>query len=102
MPQQICKLSQPILRLPFLQGFSLPKNEINQDDKYRKKNTQYWRPGFDPWVGKIFRRREQQPTPVFLPGEFQGQRSLTGYNPWDCKELGTSKRQTLTDVYMTA
>ena len=25
---------------------------------------------FDPWVGKIFwRRRTQQPTPVFLPGE---------------------------------
>ena len=22
------------------------------------------------------------PTPVFLPGEFQGQRTLTGYSPW--------------------
>ena len=50
----------------------------------------------DPWVGKIFWRREQQPTPVFLPGEFWGQRSLTGYNPWDLKELGTTKWQTLT------
>ena len=29
---------------------------------------------------------EMQPTPVFLPGEFHGQRSLTGYSPWDCKE----------------
>ena len=27
----------------------------------------------DPW------RREWLPTPVFLPGEFQGQRSLVGY-----------------------
>ena len=34
-------------------------------------------PGFDPWVGKIPWRREWQPTPVFLPGEFHGQRSLT-------------------------
>ena len=30
--------------------------------------------------------REQLPTPVFLPGEFHGQRSLVGYSPWDCKE----------------
>ena len=29
----------------------------------------------DPW------RREWQPTPVFLPGEFHGQRSLAGYSP---------------------
>ena len=28
-----------------------------------------------------------QPTPVFLPGEFHGQRSLAGYSPRDCKEL---------------
>ena len=27
------------------------------------------------------------PTPVFLPGEFHGQRSLTGYSPWGHKEL---------------
>ena len=29
----------------------------------------------DPWG------REWQPTPVFLPGEFHGQRSLVGYSP---------------------
>ena len=27
-------------------------------------------------------RRAWQPTAVFLPGEFQGQRSLAGYRPW--------------------
>ena len=27
-----------------------------------------------------------QPTPVFLPGESQGQRSLVGYCPWGCTE----------------
>ena len=32
---------------------------------------QCWRPGFDPQVGKIPRRRERLPTPVFWPGEFQ-------------------------------
>ena len=40
------------------------------------------RPGFDPWVGKIPWRREQLPTPVFLPGEFHGQWRLAGYSPW--------------------
>ena len=28
-----------------------------------------------------------KPTPVFLPGESYGQRSLVGYNPWGHKEL---------------
>ena len=41
---------------------------------------------FDPWVGKILWRRARHPTPVFLPGESHGQRSLAGYSPWDCKE----------------
>ena len=31
--------------------------------------------GFDPWVRKNPWRREWLPTPVFLPGEFHGQRS---------------------------
>ena len=36
-------------------------------------------------------RREWQPTPVFLPGESLGQRSLEGYNPRGCKESDTTK-----------
>ena len=36
----------------------------------------------DPWVRKIPWRRERQPTPVFLPRKFQGQRSLACYSPW--------------------
>ena len=42
---------------------------------------------FHPWVGKISQRRLWQPTPVFLPGESHGQRSLAGYSPWGHKEL---------------
>jgi len=41
----------------------------------------YRRQGFDHWVGKILWRRTWQPTPVFLPGESHGQRSLEGYSP---------------------
>ena len=36
---------------------------------------------FDPWVGKFPWRRARQPTPVFLPGESRGQRSLAAYSP---------------------
>ena len=34
------------------------------------------RPQFNPWVGKILWRRKWLPTPIFLSGEFYGQRSL--------------------------
>ena len=36
----------------------------------------YRRPRFDPWVRKIPWKREWLPTPLFLPEEFRGQRSL--------------------------
>ena len=39
------------------------------------------RPGLGPRVGKISWRRKWQPTPVLLPGESHGQRSLAGYSP---------------------
>ena len=62
---------------------------------------QWRRPGFDPWVGKISWRRKRQPTPVLLPGESHGRRSLVGYSPWGCKESdmteqlhGVTKSQT--------
>ena len=42
--------------------------------------------GFILCIGKIPLRREWLPTPVFLPGEFHGQRSLAGYSPWGRKE----------------
>ena len=51
-----------------------------QSRKFRKL-------GLDPWIGKISWIRIWQPTPVFLPGKFHGQRSLVGYSPWCRKEL---------------
>ena len=50
--------------------------------------------GFDPWVGKIPWRRawHSTPTPVFLPEESHGQRSLVGYSPWGRKELDTTEQ----------
>ena len=50
------------------------------------QETQVQSPGWeDP------QRREWIPTPVFLPGEFHGQRSLAGCSPWDHKELDTTE-----------
>jgi len=47
---------------------------------------------FDPWVRKISWRRTWQPTPISLPGESHGQRSLAGYSPWGCKEANTTEQ----------
>ena len=46
---------------------------------------------FYPWVGKIFWRRAWHPTPVFLPGESHGLRSLKGYSPQGHTESDTTK-----------
>ena len=46
---------------------------------------------FHPRAGKIPWRRAWQPTPVFLPGEPEGQRSLAGYSPWGRKESDTTE-----------
>ena len=43
-------------------------------------------------------RRKWQPSPVFLPGKFHGQRSLAGYSPRDCKQSDTTEHMTLTIV----
>ena len=53
------------------------------------------RPGFNPWVQKIPWRREGLPTPVFLPGEPHGQRSLGGYSTSGRKESDTTESLTL-------
>ena len=39
---------------------------------------------------KIPWRRKWQPTPVLLPGESHGGRSLVGYSPWGHKESDTT------------
>ena len=50
---------------------------------------------FSPWIGKIPWRRKWQPTPVFLPGESHGQRSLAGYGHV------VTKSQTQRSMHMT-
>ena len=51
------------------------------------QGSRHKRPRLDLWFGKISWRRKGQSTPVFLPGEYHGQRRLVGYSPWGGKEL---------------
>jgi hypothetical protein len=50
------------------------------------QETQVYSLGWEiPW------RRQWLPIPIFLPGDFRGQRGLAGHNPWGCKELDTTE-----------
>ena len=51
------------------------------------------RQGFDPWVGKIPWRRKWQLTPVFLPGESHGQRSLAVHRSHRVAESRTRQKR---------
>ena len=67
----------------------------------KESGCQCRRRGFDPWVGKIPWRRAWQPTPVFLPGESHGQRSLgkgggVSHSAWSCKESDRTEWISLT------
>ena len=57
----------------------------------KRIRLQCGRPGFDPWVGKIPWWRQPLPTPLLLPREFQGQRTLVGYSPRGHKESDTTE-----------
>ena len=52
---------------------------------------------FDPWVGQIPWRRAWQPTPVFLPGESQGQGSPVGCRLWGRTESDMTE---VTQLYL--
>ena len=58
-------------------SISRGKQQNGKDQRSLQENQ---RCGFSPWAGKILWKRAQQPTPVFLPGESHGQRSLEGYS----------------------
>ena len=69
--------------LSFYKNFPLKSPQGFLGGSYSKESAcqcmRYKRHRFYPWVWKISWRRQWQSTPVFLPGEFHRQRSLTGY-----------------------
>ena len=64
-----------------------------------KESSCQRRCGFNPRIGKIPWRRAWQPTPVFLPGESHGQRSLEDYSPWGHKELNVTEHSTALSTF---
>ena len=61
----------------------LPRGTSGKESTYQSGDIISRR--FHPWVGKIPWRRTWQFTPIFLPGESYGQRSLASYSAWDRK-----------------
>ena len=53
-------------------------NQVHSRQCLRKRHLGFW-------------RRQWQPTPVFLPGESQGQGSLVGYRLWGHTESDTTE-----------
>ena len=60
--------------------------------KNRLPEQKTQRHGFNPRVGKITWMGKWQPTPVFLPRQFHGQRSLLKCSPEDHKKLDTTEK----------
>ena len=70
--------------------FFLPSCRLPWWLRGKESACQFRGQGFNPWVRKIPWKRKWQPTSVFLPGKFHGQRRLSGYSPWGCKESDTT------------
>ena len=74
---------------PALQADSLPSEPPEKPKSYFEAfslgTTEFDSPHCISWS------RKWQPTPVFLPGESHGQRSLSGYSPWGHKESDTTE-----------
>ena len=73
-----CTLATPDIEFTSCMGF--PGGASGKEPTCQSRRPKRQR--FNPWVGKILWRRKWQPTPVSLPGESYGQRSLAGSSPW--------------------
>ena len=60
--------------------------------RWQRIQHQHKKPRFYHWGQKMPWRKKWQSSPVFLPGEFHGQKSLGGYSPWVCKESDTTEQ----------
>ena len=70
-------------------GLRLPRWCSGKESTYQCRRCN--RHMFDPWIGKITWRSKWQPTLVFLPGKFHGQRNQAGNSPWGHKDLDTTE-----------
>ena len=76
--------------LPFPSPGDVPDPRIEPGSSALEADSLPSEPIYKILVKGVPRGRAWQPTPIFLPGESQGQRSLTRYSPWGCKESETT------------
>ena len=84
----LLSLHHPQKTMSFSTTEDFPGGSDGKESTYKAEGRG---PRFYPWVGKIPWMRAWQPTPVFLPGESQGQRSLAGYSTWGRKESNVTE-----------
>ena len=90
----LCEYTFPVLlcifrQVKLLRPMSFPHSSVGKESACNAGD-----PGFNSGVRKIPWRRAWQPTPVFLPGESRGQRSLAGYRvPRVRQDLATKERE---------
>ena len=89
-----CPFREPYTIWGFL-AFSRVSEVVLVVRKKKKKHLpildRHKRCRLDPCIRKIPWKRAWQPTPVFLPGESHGQRSLVDYSPQGHKESDTTE-----------
>ena len=89
------------IKCVWLSMYTLGASQVAQEVKNPPASAgDIKRLGFDPWVGKISWRRKWQLTPVFLPGESHGQRSLAGYSSWGRRELDMTEVTERANIYI--
>ena len=76
--------TEPLSLFTFIRKMGLPSGVSGKEPACQCRRFKRCR--FNPWVGKIPCRGAWRPTPIFLPGESDGQRSLVGYSPLSRKE----------------
>ena len=81
-PLQYCK----VISLQWIKINGKKKKKESACQCRRQKRHEFY-----PWVGKMPWNRKWQPTSVFLPGIFHGQRYLEGYHSRGCKESETNE-----------
>ena len=86
--QRWCRVVKRRFALPLVTGqlkrtLGFPRGASGKESTCQCRRCKRRR--FDLWVGKFPYRRAWQSTPVYLLGESHGQRSLAGYNLWDCR-----------------
>ena len=81
MTQKCVCLAQTFLQF-YIQilAWWLPQWLIGEESAWQCRRCR-----FDPWVWKIPRCGKLEPTPVFLPWKFHGQRILVEFSLWGCK-----------------